>query len=73
MLMSSINPPGIELCSYTNFFFCFGWKTCSLNTSVKTLRRLVPSIAANLLFFCVHFGLDTLLNFVDVMAVRKAS
>ena len=32
MLLSPINPPGIELYSYANVFFCFGWKTCSLVT-----------------------------------------
>ena len=32
MLLSQINPPGIELYSYANVFFCFGWKTCSLVT-----------------------------------------
>lgn len=40
---------------------------------MKRLRGLLPLIKADLLFFCVHFGLDTLLNFADVMAVRKAS
>ena len=30
MLVSPINPPGIELYSYANVFFCFSWKTCSL-------------------------------------------
>jgi len=30
MLLSPINPPGIELYSYANVIFCFGWKTCSL-------------------------------------------
>ena len=37
MLVSPINPPGIELYSYANVFFCFGWKTCSLIDWVKTL------------------------------------
>ena len=39
MLVSPMNPPGIELHSYANVFFCFGWKTCSLVTWswVKTL------------------------------------
>ena len=40
MLVSQTNPSGIELSSlYENVFFCFGWKTCSLITSVKTLYR----------------------------------
>ena len=30
MLVSPINPPGIELCSCANVFFCFGWKICLL-------------------------------------------
>ena len=32
MLVSQSNPPGIELYSYANVFFCFGRKTCSLIT-----------------------------------------
>ena len=40
MLVSPTNPLGIELYSYANVFFCFGWKTCSLITWVKTLYRL---------------------------------
>ena len=39
MLVSPINPPGIEFYSYANVSFCFGWKTCSLATWVKTLYR----------------------------------
>ena len=32
ILVSSTNPPGIELYSYANVFFCFGGKTWSLIT-----------------------------------------
>ena len=37
MLVSPMNPPWLKLYSYANVFFCFGWKTCSLVTWVKTL------------------------------------
>ena len=37
MLVSAINPPGIEFYSYANIFISFGWKTCSLIAWVKTL------------------------------------
>ena len=32
MLVSPTNPPGFELYSYANAFFCFALKTCSLIT-----------------------------------------
>ena len=32
MLGSATNPPGIELFTYNNVFFCFGSKTCSFIT-----------------------------------------
>ena len=38
MLVSPTSPLGIELYSYANVFFCFGWKRCSLTTWVKTLH-----------------------------------
>ena len=38
-VVSPINPPGIEFCSCTNVFMCFGWKICSLVTRVKALYR----------------------------------
>ena len=41
MLVSPINPPGIEFYSYANVSFCFVWKTCSLVTWVKTLYMLI--------------------------------
>ena len=37
MLVSPTNPSGIELYRYDNVFFCFGCKTCSLITCMKTL------------------------------------
>ena len=37
MLVSPTSPLGIELYSYANAFFSFGWKRCSLITWVKTL------------------------------------
>ena len=37
MLVSPTNPPGTELYSYANVFFCFGWKTFLLITWVKAL------------------------------------
>ena len=40
MLVSPTYPAGIELYSYANVFFFFGWKTCSLITWVKTLYIL---------------------------------
>ena len=43
ILVSSTNPPGIELSSYANAFFCFGWKTFSLIFWVKTLCVLICS------------------------------
>ena len=30
MLVSPTNPPGIELYSYANIFFCFSWSTRAL-------------------------------------------
>ena len=35
ILVSPINPPGLQLCSYANAFFCFSWKTCSLITCMS--------------------------------------
>ena len=32
MLVTPTNPPGFELFSYANAFFCFALKTCSLIT-----------------------------------------
>ena len=43
MLVSPTNPLGIELCSYANIFFCFGWKTCSLVKWVETLNTQTAS------------------------------
>ena len=37
MFVPQTNPPGIEPYSYANVFFCFGRKTCSLITWLKTL------------------------------------
>lgn len=39
MLVSPANPPGIKFYSYSNAFFCYGWKTFSLITWVKILYR----------------------------------
>ena len=45
MLVSQTNPQGIELYSYAKVFFCFGWKTCSLITWVKTLYSTKTAIS----------------------------
>ena len=44
MLVAPTNPPGIELYSYANVFFCLGWKTCSLITWVKILDKTAVSM-----------------------------
>ena len=58
MLVSLTNPPGIGLYSYGNAFFCFGWKTCSLITWVKTLytffRRSFERYSVNYSLFFVY-------------------
>ena len=41
MLVSPTNPPGFELYSYANAYFCFALKTCSLITWVKTLYKAI--------------------------------
>ena len=38
MLVSPMNPPGIELYSYADAFFCFGWNTCPLITRWNTTK-----------------------------------
>ena len=45
MLVSPINPPGIKFYSYANVSFCFGWKTRSLVTWVKTLYCTIIKVS----------------------------
>ena len=58
MLVSPTNPPGLELYSCGNAFFCFGWKTCSLIKWVKTFYTTI--LCHTISPFCVtqshHFS-----------------
>ena len=47
------NPPGIELYSHADIFFCFSWKTCSFITWVKTLRSECSFVARLVRFLWV--------------------
>ena len=53
MLVPQTDPPEIELYSYANVFFCFGWKLCSLITWEKT-----PSKFDSLLLFSDKFAIE---------------
>ena len=50
MLVSPANPLGIELCSYANTFFCFGWKHAQWSRErKKSIRDSACCIQAALL------------------------
>ena len=50
MLVSPINPPGIELFSYANVFFCFGHKFAYLTLKNNSFARF-----ARAFFIFGHF------------------
>ena len=42
MLVSPSNPQGIEIHSYANIFFCFGWKNMFIDHMIEnTLYHLI--------------------------------
>ena len=69
MLVSPINPPGIELFYHANVFFSFGGKTRLLITSVKTLYYKVQFQLDSRIH--VHVQLYSLMNGVHCYVSRS--